>query len=122
MKELEISRSRWSEFVETFTRQHQNWLTTVQVIDETDKTRVLAKDAPLDHVMIRDDNEIHVGMREGPEPKRTIEHIVQQPRRMVFEETEEGAHKGMRIESKTGVVTYLKFRKAALPEQLDGMI
>ena len=58
-------------------------------------------------------------------PDRSGDHvnnISNRPTRVALEETEEGAHKGLRIESEDGQTTLLRFRSPALPETVDGVI
>ena len=51
-----------------------------------------------------------------------VTHVVLHPSRVALELTEEGAHKGLRIESEDGEMTLVLFRAPALPETLDGMV
>jgi hypothetical protein len=122
MKELKIDRSEWREFVESFTRQHRNWLTTIKVLDDRGKSRIIAAERPLEDVTLNGDTEIEVRVLADHESARTIEYKVQNPERLEFEESDEGAHKGLRIESAGGIVTLIEFRVAARPEALDGKI
>lgn len=56
-------------------------------------------------------------MRVGP-----IGFHGERPSRVALELTEEGAHKGLRIESENGEMTLVLFRAPALPETVDGMV
>ena len=58
----------------------------------------------------------------GDRPDDHVSHIINGPTRVVLEETEEGAHKGLRIEAADGETTLLRFRSPALPETVDGVI
>ena len=48
-----------------------------------------------------------------------MNHIINRPTRVALEETEEGAHKGLRIDAENGQMTLLRFRSPALPETVD---
>ncbi len=122
MKEMEIPRAAWSEFADSFTRQHRHWLTTIHFADRDDKTRTLADQAPLEYVILRGEAEFHVGVRTAGESAATVTHIVQQPKMVIFRQTNEDAHEGIRIHSDTGTTTTLEFRAAREPEELNGMI
>jgi hypothetical protein len=50
------------------------------------------------------------------------DHIINRPVRVALEETEEGAHKGLRIDAENGETTLLRFRSPAFPETVDGVI
>ncbi len=121
MPSKEIPRAQWDEFATSFSRQHQHWLTTIEV-DQGGRTQVLAEDSPLQYMTTRGDAQVHIGVRTTDDPQRTIDHVVQQATRVVFEETEHGAHKGVHIESESGKSFDLSFRTAMPPEQVDGKV
>ncbi len=122
MKEVEIPRTEWAEFVDAFTRQHRHWLTTIQFFDRDDDMRVLAEEAALEYVIFRGEAEFHVGVRTAGQSEDTVTHIVQQPQMVIFRQTDEGGHEGIAIRSHTGTTTNLEFRAAREPEELNGMV
>lgn len=122
MKDLEIDRSEWRAFIESFSVQHRKWLTTIKVVDKLGKTQVVASQEPLEYVTLNGNAEVDVGVAAERGSARSVEYPIRKTRRIVFEETEDGAHKGMRIESVDGVVTFLEFRIAVRPKTLDGKI
>jgi hypothetical protein len=51
-----------------------------------------------------------------------VNHIINRPSRVALEETEEGAHKGLRIDAEDGQMTLVLFRSPTLPETVDGVL
>jgi len=47
MSTREIPREEWPEFLESFSRVHEGWLSTVEVLDDQIGSQVEARDLPL---------------------------------------------------------------------------
>ena len=58
----------------------------------------------------------------GRVPEKHIEHVVEEPKRVWVELSEEGAEAALEIESNDGAKTILQFRSAPLPQELDGIL
>ena len=121
MKELEIPRAEWTQFIESFDRQHHHWLTTIRVYDGQETAEIMAKEVPLESVSIDRNGEIRICVDAKHGSSQNLEHVVVKPNRLLFDEAEDGGHKGIRIESATGSATNLEFRVAVLPESVDGI-
>jgi len=131
MAEAEIPPEQWQSFCNQFSQQHHGWLVTLSVVEtkrlETDlgaaesAARPLARDATFQGITaeLRDKNiELVLFVGEGPQ---RISHSVQQPLRICFAQTRQGAHQGLRIDAADGETTLVRFRTAALLETLDGI-
>ncbi len=122
MPAREIPRSQWREFFDNFSRQHQGWLTTIEVAGgELSEDQLEATELPFQGISADskgsdpDAIEVTVGGDETDE----ITHIVHNAARVVFEQTASGGHEGLDIESASGEKTSLRFRFAGEPEELD---
>lgn len=124
MPTREIPRSEWRNFFDAFSKLHEGWLTTVEVIgDDVPGDQLEANELPL--IGISSDNKGSepdaVEITVGRDPSDQVTHIIDTASRVLFEETETGGHEGLEIESADGGRTILTFRVAAEPELLDGI-
>ncbi len=113
MHRQEIPREEWREFFDSFSRQHEGWLTSVEMDGRPTADRV-----PLSEIS-SDGTNVEVVFGKPPD-RRT--HSVHDAARVMLEETEPGAHAGVLIETTQGQSLSLMFRVAAHPELLDGVL
>ena len=124
MPSRDIPREQWVTFLDSFSRQHEGWLVNVEVVTnglgvhkEIREKRLIGVSADLKS---RDSNAISV--IAGDRSDDHVNHIINGATRIALEETEEGAHKGLRIDAADGETTLLLFRSPALPETVDGVM
>jgi hypothetical protein len=120
----DIPRTEWAPFLDAFSRQHEGWLTTIEVVTTGLGAHREVRDKPLTGITedrIRGDA-ASISVSAGERPEDHVTHVIERPSRVALELTEEGAHKGIRIESENGEMTLVLFRTPALPESLDGMV
>jgi len=120
----DIPREQWMTFLDSFSRQHEGWLVNVEVVTdglgahrEMREKRLIGVSADLKS---RDSSTISI--IAGDRSDDHVNHIINGPTRVALEETEEGAHKGLRIEAADGETTLLLFRSPASPEAVDGIL
>ena len=111
MRPRDIPRREWPEFLAEFGRRHRSWLITIEAGGRIDGA-VQALDEPLDS-LAAEDGAVLVRLRNR-EPLRIDAQALR------VELTERGEELGLDLESERGV-TRLRFRAAALPEELDGI-
>jgi len=70
----------------------------------------------------RRDGVASISISAGERPEDHVTHVISRPSRVALELTDEGAHKGLRIESEDGETSLVLFRSPALPETLDGLV
>ena len=124
MPAQEIPRHAWVAFFESFSREHDGWLSTIEELGaarcaqaEPSAKALLRISAELND---QDEDIISIIARERPH--NDITHIIKAPTRVSLIATEEGAHVGLRIESKNGSVTIVRFRSPILSELVDGVV
>ncbi len=110
-------------FLDSFSRQHEQWLVNVEVVTdglgvhkEVREKRLIGVSADLKS---RGSNTISI--IAGDRSDDHVNHIINGATRIALEETEEGAHKGLRIDAADGATTLLLFRSPASPETVDGV-
>lgn len=107
----EIPRGEWVRFFDTFSKQHEGWIATVELIgaqlgDQMESTRLPLVGLSADTKGRESRIEIMVGDR----PDAHVTRIINAPKRVWLKEPEEPAHEAIEVESDDGVITLLHFR------------
>jgi hypothetical protein len=121
MPTRDIPSQEWQEFLDMFSRQHDGWRGTMAILGvDVAGLGVEARQMPLVGVTLEhhDGNQTIALILRGPNPEH-LTHIIARPKRLQLNETEEGAHEALVIESADGTKTILRFRSAMLPEMVD---
>lgn len=109
-----IPKSRWSEFLEGFSRVHRGWLMTVEAAEGVG---VLMHDVPLASIIFeRGDIVI-----EAAKDRQHTDHVVSKPVTLRVERTAEGADQQIEFADADGGVVRVRFRSAIRPELVDGV-
>ncbi|MDM7916506.1 MAG: hypothetical protein ACE15D_05925 [Candidatus Eisenbacteria bacterium] len=140
MREIDIPRAGWNEFLPAFAQMHSGWLVEVATVGAGARVRPLAAGPPaeplaLEEIRVRDRDELaDVTLRlsrppregGGPSPKRggpedseaqiSVPGVV----RVVLERDDEGVDAGLQLLQGSGSVASIRFRVALRPEMLDG--
>ena len=124
MPTREIPRDEWGSFLDSFSRQHAGWLSTVEVLGSAIGAQVESREQPLSGITAelkggyRDVISIFVGDRSDDH----VTHVIHAPSHVRLKETEEGAHEALQIESGNGVTTLLTFRSTIRSELVNGYV
>lgn len=122
MPTQEVPHHEWARFFDEFSRRHQAWLITVEMMGRDLGHQVQVRDLPLVGMMV-EPNEIaedDITIIAGPRPDAHISHTVRSPRRVWLKQNQEGVDEAVEIESFSGNVL-ISFHSTALPEMLDGV-
>lgn len=119
--ERDVPHEEWREFLDSFSRQHLDWLVTVELVTGTGRL-VAIEERPLQGISFdRADDKERAYIQVGGTPDEHFTHIVDTPTSLRFEQTQTGAHEGVEITSADGTITVVRFRSAMRPEALDGI-
>ena len=120
----EIPREEWVDFLDGFSRQHEGWLVTVEVLGEEIGAQVEAEEMTLEGVTadLKGQGSHVISIILVNRSKEHVTHNVTQPTHVRIEQTEDGANMALQIESGDRVTTLLRFRSAVLPEMVDGVV
>ena len=120
----EIPREEWAEYLDGFSRQHEGWLVTVEVLGEEIGAQVEAEEMALAGVTadLKGGGEDVISIILGKGTAERVTHNVTQPTHLRIEQAEDGADMALQIESGGGPTTLLRFRSAVLPETVDGVV
>jgi hypothetical protein len=119
----EIPREQWTAFLDSFSREHERWLSTVETLDAELGAHVASREKVLRGVSVDlsgEDEVIAIFLGAGAQDHAA--HLVHAPSHVWLRETEEGAHEALHIESRDGMGTLLRFRSPVLAETLDGYL
>lgn len=128
MNEIEIPQHQWQEFGRSFSRQHRDWLVTVDVAvasrpeppSQEEHAGILVSEQPLKGLAVEQrEGATELWISAGEEHSH-LAHRIPNPEHLWFEEAEDGLHAGLRVAA-AGQITRLRFRAAARPEELDGL-
>jgi hypothetical protein len=124
MKTKEILKSEWPEFFDSFSRQHEGWLVTLEILGSDIGAQVEERELAFEGIVDEWDevqgNQIVIMM--GTRPDDHITHAISRPTQVSLEETEEGADAALAIKSADGVTALVRFRSPMLPEMVDGVV
>jgi hypothetical protein len=120
----EIPRSEWNSFFDRFSRQHEGWLATLEILGKDIGAQEEAHDLPLEGLSLasgENDTEA-ISIDLGNTPDDHVTHAVIEPAHVWLEQTAEGANAALEIEASDGTQTLLRFRSALPSEMVDGYI
>jgi hypothetical protein len=118
----EIERKEWPDFFDAFSRRHEGWLVTLEVLDEELGAQIEVENKALKGIVVErkgDPKVIDIFVWNQPDEDSC--HIIDRPTRVWVEETGEGADAAIEIESEDHATTLLTLRTPALPETVDGV-
>ena len=117
MPTIDVPRDQWPQFLETFSREHRAWLTTIE-----SPLHGLAEARPLGAVTTtrhgRDVSAIEISFA-GDSGADTVR--VENPMSMRVHQTADGTDRALDIVDDEGLCTRIGFRVTARREMLDGM-
>jgi hypothetical protein len=119
--EVEIAHNHWTEYLDSFSREHMDWMVTVEVRSAEGRLMIV-EERPLKGVSIDRANSLeraYVQVDDGAQAHVT--HMVERPVRVIFKQSRAGEHQGLEIASANGTTTVIRFRSAMRPEALDGI-
>ena len=124
MKTKRIPRSEWPKFFDSFSRQHEGWLATLEIFATDIGAQVEERELAFEGIVDEWDealgNQIIIMM--GAKPDDHITHTIGRPTNVSVEQTDEGADVTLAITSEGGAVALLRFRSPTLPEMVDDVV
>jgi hypothetical protein len=120
----EIPREEWANYLDTFSRQHEGWLVTVEVLGTEIGAQVEAEEKHLEGITaeLKGGGEDLISINVGRTPAEHVTHNITAPTHVRIEQAENGADLALQIESSDGTTTLVSLRSAMLPEMVDGVV
>jgi len=124
MHTQEIPRQEWNSFFDSFSRQHEGWLATLEVFGSEVGAQEEAHDLPLEGVSLASeaDKSESIAINMGKTPDVHINHTITKPEHVWLEKTDDGADAALEIEWANDSKTLLRFRSPVPPEFVDGVV
>lgn len=124
MRTREISRSEWPEFFERFSRQHEGWLVTLEILGFQIGAQIEERELALEGIVAEWDEVKgdEIAIMIGAKPDDHITHNISRVTQVSLEQTDEGADVALAIKSADGVTALMRFRSAMLPDMVDGVV
>lgn len=124
MPTREIPPSEWSAFFDSFSRQHQGWLVTIEVLASDSGAQVATHELPLQGITaeMKDAGKGAISIMAGRGPEAHVTHTIAAPTQVRLKQSEEGADEALEIESASAIITLVRFRSAMPTEMVDGIL
>jgi Family of unknown function (DUF5335) len=122
MNTQEIPRDGWSTFLNTFSRQHEGWLATLEVFADELGAQEAARELPLEGISSESTNDglATITINLGRNADDHLTHEVNAPTHLWLQQTQELGNAALEIESAEGTKTLLRFRTSLPSEMIDG--
>ena len=114
----EVPRDGWKSFFDAFSREHEGWIATVELLaseigDQDESTRL-----PLVGVSADVKEASRIDVIVGGRPDAHVTHVIDGPERVWITEREDGILDALEIEADDGKRTIVSFRRVS-PVQAD---
>src|SRR5262245_8919579 len=123
MPTQEIPRASWNSFLDTFSRQHQGWLATLEVIDPNAGAEEEVHELPLQSVTVNSETEEseNIEITFGKADEEYFFYVIDNPSHVWLEQTTQRVNAALEIESEKSRA-FLRFRSPVSPEFVDGVV
>jgi hypothetical protein len=124
MPTQEIPREQWNDFFDSFSRQHEGWLATLEVFATDAGAQQEAPDMPFKGISLdsKESESEAVLINVGKTPADHVSHKIDHPVHIWLQQTAVGADASLEIEAEDDSKTLLRFRSPTLPEFVDGVV
>ena len=123
MKTKEIPKEEWGKFFDNFSRRHEGWEVTLEILGAEIGAQVEERELAFQGIVDEWDeikgNEIMI--MAGARPDDHITHTIGNATQVSLEQTEGGADVALAIKSADGLTALLRFRSPMFPELVDGL-
>lgn len=123
MSTIEVTRNDWTSFFDTFSKQHEGWLASLEVLGDQIGAQHEVIELPLEGISVNaEEDPESLIISFGKSPEDHVTHTVQRPRHVWVNQTVEGAHESLEIKQEDNQKTLLRFRSPVRPELVDGIV
>ena len=120
MATLEIERDDWKPFLDSFSRRHEGWLVTVEVLAPELGDQIAIDNLPLCGITTETTGDDSIEITVIGQGDQHLTHTVDAPREVWLKQTDRGADEVLEVAS-GATVTLVRFRSAMRPEEVDGL-
>ena len=123
MKTKEIERGEWSAFFDLFSRQHEGWTMTLEILGSEIGAQIQERELVFEGI-VADWNEVRgdqIAIMAGEKPDDHITHRIGRPIQVSFEYIDEATDGVIMIISADGVTSLLRFHCPMFPKLVEGL-
>ena len=124
MKTREIPKDEWGTFFNNFSRRHEGWLATLEILGLEIGAQVEGRELALSGIVDEWD-ELKgnaIMMMVGTTRNDHVTHTIRNATQVSLEQTDGGADVALAVKSADGTTALLRFRSPMLPELVDGLV
>jgi|SRR5215813_5155012 len=115
----QVPRERWIKFLDEFSKEHQGWIATVEVIGPDIGDQEEAAGLPLVGMSADlKDRENRIEVTVGGRPDAHLTHTIDNPQTVELKPAEEAGHEAIEVKSDDGTITLVTFRHL-MPEVVE---
>jgi Family of unknown function (DUF5335) len=123
MNTIEVTRNDWTSFFDIFSKQHEGWLASLEVLGDQIGAQHEVVELPLEGISVNaEEDPESLIISFGKTPEDHVTHTVERPRHVWINQTIEGADESLEIEEEDNQKTLLRFRSPIRPELVDGIV
>lgn len=124
MQTRQIERSNWPAFFNSFSRQHEGWLASLEILGPDLGAQVEEHELPFEGITDESDDAQGntITIMTGGKADDHVTHKISRPTEVSLEQTDEGADAALAIKSEDGVTALLRFRSPILSEMVDAKV
>lgn len=124
MATKEIPRDEWTTFLDSFSRQHEGWLATLELLGPDIGAQQEARNLPFEGITATstEDESQGITINLGKTAQDHVTHTIAEPTHVWLEQTSQGANAALEIESADQIKTLLRFRSSLPAEMVDGVV
>ena len=118
MSTQEIPREQWNNFFDSFSRQHEGSLASLELMSRDLGAQEEAAELSFEGISLNSDTQetaaIVINLAKAPADH--VSHMIDHPKHVWVQRTDDGADASLEIESEDDAKTLLRFRSPMLPE------
>jgi hypothetical protein len=103
MHTVEIPRDQWVEALDQFSKEHQGWIISMELVGIDVGDQIPVANLPLVGVAADVKNgEDRVAIMAGDEPEAHVTHFIESPKRVWIEKSDDPRHDAIAVEDREG--------------------
>lgn len=123
MSTREVKRNEWTSFFDVFSKQHEGWIASLEVLGDEVGAQAEAVELPFEGISVNAKDEPQsLVINLGRTAEDHVSHTVERPQHVWLRQTEEGANDSLEIVEEDNQKTLLRFRSPIRPEFVDGIV
>ena len=123
MSTREVTRNEWTSFFDIFSKQHEGWIASLELLGDQVGAQVEAIEMPFEGISVSvEDEPQSLVINLGKTAEDHVSHTIERPRHVWLRQTEEGANDSLEIVQENNQKALLRFRSPVRPEFVDGII